>query len=489
VTYLAESNTQYVGANFRALLDGFSIEGGDQQGFPNNINQIGGTPTGLPPQVVVQGGAIYAHERINSLRITNNIIQNNGGAYGTVRIGTPNVGDNNNDFVQIYYNTIRANGGTNLAGGVGIFNGADNYLIQYNTICGNFSAEYGGGISHYGYSPNGTIAANRIYFNRSYDEGGGIMIAGELPANPDVLSQGAGPVTVFSNIIQANLAGDDGGGLRYLMAGNYVYNVYNNFITNNVSQHEGGGISLFDAPTVRIYNNTIMKNITTATAFTSTGAPAPAGLSTSLNSLLLQATLPAGSASFSNPLMFNNIFWDNRAGSYDGGTVSGIGLIGDPNPLFHWDVGVADSNGLLQPAYSILQTTLGTIPNATNQIGVDPLVRSTYNTSVGILPWRGNPAFVNVVIVAVEVPATQMGDYHLQAQVSPARNRGVISLLGVITSNRDIDGDVRPQPGTTPVAPDVGADEVGPISGNLLVTPGLDWSIQLLIKNYLPFMR
>ena len=34
------------------------------------------------------------------------------------------------------------------------------------------------------YSPNGTIHHNRIYFNQSYDEGGGIMIAGQLPADP-----------------------------------------------------------------------------------------------------------------------------------------------------------------------------------------------------------------------------------------------------------------------------------------------------------------
>ena len=104
------------------------------------------------------------------------------------------------------------------------------------------------------------------------------MIAGELPADPATLSPGAGPVDVYANLIQANLANDDGGGLRFLMAGNFPFNVYNNMIVNNVSTHEGGGISLNDAPDVRVYNNTIMKNITTATAMTSNGLPAPAGL-------------------------------------------------------------------------------------------------------------------------------------------------------------------------------------------------------------------
>ena len=94
-----------------------------------------------------------------------------------------------------------------------------------------------------------------------------------------MLSPGAGPVDIYANLIQANLANDDGGGLRFLMAGNFAFNVYNNMIVNNVSTHEGGGVSLNDAPDVRFYNNTIMKNITTATAMTSNGLPAPAGLS------------------------------------------------------------------------------------------------------------------------------------------------------------------------------------------------------------------
>ena len=152
------------------------------------------------------------------------------------------------------------------------------------------------------------------------------MIAGQLPTDPSILSPGTGPVSIHDNLIQANLANDDGGGIRFLMAGNFPMNVYNNMIVNNVSTHEGGGIAIDDAPNVRVYNNTIMKNLTTATAVTSNGQPAPAGVSTGQNSALLQATLPAGSPTFSNPLLFNNIFWDNRAGTRAGTTVTGIGL-------------------------------------------------------------------------------------------------------------------------------------------------------------------
>ena len=206
------------------------------------------------------------------------------------------------------------------------------------------------------------------------------MIAGELPADPAVLSPGAGPVDIYNNLIQANLANDDGGGLRFLMAGNFPYNVYNNIIVNNVSTHEGGGVSLNDAPDVRFYNNTIMKNITTATAMTSNGQPAPAGLSTARNSALLQATLPAGSPIFSNPVLFNNIFWDNRAGTFTGGAVAGIGLPGDPNPINYWDLGVADGTGILAPTNTLMQVTTGTVLDPSNIVGSAPLVRGGVST-------------------------------------------------------------------------------------------------------------
>ena len=105
-------------------------------------------------------------------------------------------------------------------------------------------------------------------------------------------------------------------------------------------------------------NNTIMKNITTATAVTSNGLPAPAGVSTTQNSALLQATLPIGSPIFSKPVLFNNIFADNRAGSSTGAGVSGIGIPGDPSPINLWDLGVADYSGVLDPTYTFLNTTL-----------------------------------------------------------------------------------------------------------------------------------
>ena len=459
IYYLGEDGEFESNIRRRSMLDGFTIQGGDQQGFPNNLVGDGV----LNEAIAVQGGGIFANAYIRYLQISNNILQSNGGAYaGAIRLGTPHLpgalNDNQNDGVRIVNNRVHSNGGTNLAGAVGIFSGSEGYEVAYNDICGNFSAEYGGGISHYGFSPNGAIHHNRITFNRAYDEGGGIMIAGELPADPAILSTGAGPVDVYANLIQANLANDDGGGLRFLMAGDFEYNVYNNIVVDNISTHEGGGVSLNDAPDVRFYNNTVMKNITTATAVTSNGSPAPAGLSSSRNSVTLQATLPGGSPIFSDPLLFNNIFWDNRAGSWTGGGISGIGQPGDPTPIYRWDLGVADGTGILAPTNSVLQTTTGT--NATcdgvSIICSDPMVENPFEVSVQAMPWRGNANFVDALVVSTETRVDMLGDFHLAAG-SPAINKGAPAKAGVAAPADDFDGDLRPVESIW----DIGADEIG----------------------------
>ena len=52
--------------------------------------------------------------------------------------------------------------------------------------------------------------------------------------------------------------------------------------------------------------------------------------------------------------MFNNIFWDNRAGTRAAGTVTGIGVAGDASPINHWDMGRADGRAMLSPTNSML---------------------------------------------------------------------------------------------------------------------------------------
>ncbi|MEU3455164.1 SdrD B-like domain-containing protein [Micromonospora sp. NPDC006766] len=445
-------------------IDGFRITGGNQADFPGNLNPVTGgvkTPYGAPGAVVTQGGGIYLHGAARYTRITDNVIVGNSGSYGgAIRIGTPYL-NTTNDHVTIARNQIRDNGGTNLAGGIGIFAGSTAYSVDHNAICGNFSAEYGGGISHYGLSSNGQIANNRIRLNQSYDEGGGIMVAGELPSDPTRLSPGTGTVQIDANLVEANLANDDGGGVRLLQAGNVPISVTNNMLVNNISTHEGGGIALDDAPDVRFVNNTVAGNITTATAATSNGRAAPAGLSTTENSKQLQATLRPGSPTFSDPKMFNNVFWDNRAGEWTGEYVKGIGATGAPagDTVRHWDMGSADGVGPLTPTNSVLQDTTGTALSSTNKVGVDPRFRRPFTVSVQILTSRTFPSFRQAVIVLQEVPLTAMGDWHLADAASSARALGVRSrTYGTVTVTAptvDIDGQAR-----SILRPDAGADEL-----------------------------
>ncbi|WP_088318118.1 SdrD B-like domain-containing protein [Kineosporia sp. R_H_3] len=456
----------------RSIIDGFSITGGHQMGGGGNVNAITGavhTAVGSAGATVTQGGGIYAHAYAHDLQVTNNVIAGNDGTYGgAVRIGTPfvdntNSGNSNqNRDIRIANNYIRDNGGINLAGAVGIFSQADRYVVDRNVLCGNFSAEYGGAVTVYGRSPNGSVTNNDVYYNLSYDEGGALMLAGELPADPDQVSRGIGQTAsttrVAGNEFYYNNSNDDGGAVRLLQAGTSRFDIYNNMIADNVSAHEGGGVALDDAPNVRFYNNTVVNNVTTATAITSDGRPAPAGLSTGDTSVQLRAA--AGLPQFSPPVMFNNVFGNNRAGTWDaaGGTVTGIG-IGGTSDVRVWDMGAPGSSGVLtinrsvyQPADATGSTdpVLGTGNTATAATFFRPV-----DLSVSVLPWRTMPAFRQAMIVTQNLPLSRYSlDYRLRPGANSAAGLGRSTVGGVAAPATDFEGTAR-----NGSSIDAGADE------------------------------
>ena len=439
-------------SNAKPAVDGFMLKGGHEATVPTNINlltQGQQTPYGAAGQAITQGGGVYVHDGTNGFAVTNNRIDGNSGAYGgAVRVGTTyangNIGANDkgavpltnyaqvNQNVSIAHNYIYNNGGKNVAGGIGVFTGSVGYRVAYNDICGNFSAEYGGAISHYGFSRNGSIDHNRMWYNESYDHGGAILLGGELTPSPLELTGGTGEVSISANKIDSNNSNDDGGGISTLNAGTWPIKVENNEIANNLSTHEGGGIALNNTTGLVLDNNTITGNVTSATAATSNGMPAAAGLATSALDQVFQASLPTGSPSFTRPVAFNNVFWENRAGWFDGATVHGIGLAGDPAPINNWDVGSQDNSGNVPVSNSILQSCVGTTLNqdcsgnlGTN-VNSNPQFNKPYTTTVVVDTRRAFFAFRQTLISYETQTPWDKADYSIQ-QTSPARDIGAVT--------------------------------------------------------------
>ena len=250
--------------------------------------------------------------------LSNNLMQNNAGnrgsavVFGQAYTPNPDAGgaeDNQNDGARIRHNRILNNGGVSLAGAIGLFNGANGYEVADNVICGNYSAEYGAAASHFGLSPGGAVRDNEVLFNSAFDEGGGVMLAGQQAPDPGGLSPGSGDVTVERNRIQGNLSNDDGGGIRLLQPVAGPITIQNNMVVNNLATDHGGGISVDDALDVRVVNNTLARNVTTATAEDAlagdptppppdgyTTVPQAVGLSTEPHSDSLLATGPPTSS-------------------------------------------------------------------------------------------------------------------------------------------------------------------------------------------------
>ena len=246
------------------------------------------------------------------------------------------------------------------------------------------------------------------------------MIAGQLPADPTTLSPGSRS----GRHLRQPDPGQPGQRRRRrhpLPDGRRTVapmpmNVYNNMIVNNVSTHEGGGIAhrrraeradlqQHDHEEPHDGHRRHLRR--------------PAGSGRAVhrrNSDQLQATLPAGSPTFSNPLLFNNIFWDNRAGTRAGTTVTGIGVAGRRHPdqplgprrRRRHRPAVADELG--DPA----ERRRPPVHRQRHQHGGRPGVVEPYDVSVVFATWRPEPGLRRGDPGRPSrLPPNLLGDYHL----------------------------------------------------------------------------
>jgi hypothetical protein len=269
------------------------------------------------------------------------------------------------DYYKFNYNWVCGNFSTGDGGGFAHYGYSVGGHIEHNSFLFNQSynttiTTHGGGIILQGGPPDGAACENATVDKDC----------------PPGLTDGAGDgLVVNANLIMGNTAeSGSGGGLRLQnINGADVFNnqsdptkwnhvtITNNIIANNVAGWIGGGVSIYDAVKVDVINNTIVSNDDTASAgvlFDTLGAPnanqpppgcdptlvppppactnaavttsnfQPAGLASEHHSPILSAafsTVAATNATdcatlnrpncdqFSNPLLANNVIWQNRA--------------------------------------------------------------------------------------------------------------------------------------------------------------------------------
>ena len=454
--------------------NGGTLAGFDQQPWtclPGAVVATTATPYGYD-QVVSPPGTYFNQQlpycfNLN-VQIHNNSITSNA-AYGDELFSATPAGgggvtlSTGSDSYDFNYNWVCGNLSTGDGGGLAHLGFSWNGDISHNSFLFNQSfnptlTAHGGGAVVMGAAPDGAplnAAAGT--------ECGSVT---DIDCAPG-LSDGVGPgLRINANLFQGNTAeSGSGGGLRLQTVNGtdvqrfpsnplawYEVSVTNNIFANNVAGWTGGGVSLQDALKVNFVNNTVVSNDSTATAgvlFDTLGAPEasvppagcdprsnpnctgfqvtqsnfqPAGLATAANTTLLSGTFPAGFTGcpvghplcnqFSNPMLHNNIFWQNRAfrivpdattgavqlhpaltqtatpASANGVITGGTGACATTGPLgespYYWDIGVYNdtapnnhASGLtLSPDWSVL-TDAADYPSGHN-IGSNPNVVSQY---------------------------------------------------------------------------------------------------------------
>jgi hypothetical protein len=339
------------------------------------------------------------------------------------------------DYYKFNYNWVCGNFSTGDGGGFAHYGYSVGGHIEHNSFLFNQSynttiTTHGGGIILQGGPPDGAACENATVDKDC----------------PPGLTDGAGDgLVVNANLIMGNTAeSGSGGGLRLQnINGADVFNnqsdptkwnhitITNNIIANNVAGWIGGGVSIYDAVNVDVINNTIVSNDDTASAgvlFDTLGAPnanqpppgcdptlippppactnavvttsnfQPAGLASEHHSPILSAAFSTDAATnaadctalhrpncdqFSNPLLANNVIWQNRAfhiTTNPSSPVQGlqtvvtltpqlnqvnnnVGVTGScPSGATYWDIGVYGDTGAgdhsstftLNPQYSML---------------------------------------------------------------------------------------------------------------------------------------
>jgi hypothetical protein len=389
---LGVTNSSQGGGGIFVHAWGHNLQIANNRVYNNAGTLAGGINLGLgefPPQNTVGGGI-------------NNLPPGSCESAGATGSMLPYCLDTN---VNMHHNYISLNNSTGDelfsatpagAGGVSICTGSDYYKFNYNWVCGNLSNGDGGGLGHLGFSKNGDIEHNSILFNQSTNptiptNGGGVIVMGTPDVDPvcgtttdqDCVSplgqlapsDGIGPgLVINANLIMGNAAeSGSGGGIAFQHVNgsdvvafpttpsqwNHV-TFTNNIVANNVAGWDGGGVSLLDTLNIDIINNTIVSNVTTASAGVLTNTlgaplastqncppggtnaqgfctvqvtsstPQPSGLVSINNSAILLANLgtiacpanhyaPGTSAtngsckSASYPLLDNNVFWQNES--------------------------------------------------------------------------------------------------------------------------------------------------------------------------------
>jgi hypothetical protein len=380
-----------------------------------------------------------------------------------------------NDYYKFNYNWVCGNLSSGEGGGAvhlgEIFNGD----IEHNSFLFNQSSNptiptNGGGLMVQG-TPDtdpvcGTVPDQDCPPGLSDGTGPGLVInANLIQGNSADSGSGGGlrlqsidgtEVPTFPNPVAGLVAGADCA-TQYTSSGAFnclwnVISVTDNIIVNNVAGWDGAGVSVQDALVVNMVNNTIAHNDSTATSGVlnntlgaalssapggncvagggTTSCPQPAGLVSVANTSLLTTPISAvpapgvicppghaGCKGFSNPILFGDVFWQNRAFDigvgglgtgtqnqqkivtlFNGGTTTtpgsqtSTGQCNDPSPTY-WDIGVrgdasatpnSGSGFTLHPVYSFL--TSASAYGGANNSGSDPAVIAQYCNGSRIPP-------------------------------------------------------------------------------------------------------